>query len=236
MRATASLIDRIRGAGVSVGNLKEGMAIAENTSFEMPVRVTKNIRWDTRVNVGAYSLVHGPGELVACSIGRYCSIAPGSTIGANEHAIGWLSTSSLFENASLLQSPDVPLTRTGRAYSASINRIDIGNDVWIGQNCFIKGGVTIGDGAIIGGMSNVISDVPPYAIYGGNPARLIRYRFGHLLIHRLLQLSWWRFDLDQLLQFDFHRIEIAVEQLEAAVSAGLLNERRLGLLCVGAEQ
>lgn len=69
--------------------------------------------------------------------------------------------------------------------------IVIGNDVWIGQNVTILPGVHIGDGAIIGLNSVVGSDVEPYTIVAGNPAKVIRKRFDNQLIKLLLKLKWW---------------------------------------------
>lgn len=67
----------------------------------------------------------------------------------------------------------------------------IGNDVWIGQNAVILPGVYIGDGAIIGANSVVGSDVAPYTIVAGNPAKLIRKRFDDELIDLMLRFKWW---------------------------------------------
>lgn len=67
----------------------------------------------------------------------------------------------------------------------------IGNDVWIGQNVTIMPGVKIGDGAIIGTNATVASDIPPYSVAVGNPARVIRRRFDDETIDLLLRLRWW---------------------------------------------
>lgn len=67
----------------------------------------------------------------------------------------------------------------------------IGNDVWIGANAIILQGVTIGDGAIIAAGAVVTKDVPPYAIVGGVPAKVIKYRFSDEVILKLLQIKWW---------------------------------------------
>ena len=67
----------------------------------------------------------------------------------------------------------------------------IGNDVWIGQNAVIMPGVHVGDGAIIGTNSVVASDVEPYTIVVGNPARVLRKRFDDELIDLLLAFRWW---------------------------------------------
>lgn len=74
----------------------------------------------------------------------------------------------------------------------------IGNDVWIGQNVTILPGVLIGDGAIIGANSVVASDVAPYTIVAGNPAKLIRKRFDDELTALLLKFKWWDKPIDEI--------------------------------------
>jgi acetyltransferase-like isoleucine patch superfamily enzyme len=67
----------------------------------------------------------------------------------------------------------------------------IGNDVWVTQRTFVRSGVTIGDGAIVAAGAVVIKDVPPFAIVGGNPAKVLRYRFTPEQIEALLEIRWW---------------------------------------------
>ena len=69
--------------------------------------------------------------------------------------------------------------------------IHIGNDVWIGQDAIIMGGVRVADGVIVGAGSVVTKDFPPYTIVGGNPARIIRQRYTAPQIKRLLAVQWW---------------------------------------------
>ena len=69
--------------------------------------------------------------------------------------------------------------------------MNIGNDVWIATHVIIKDGITIGDGAIIGAGAVVVKDVPPYAVVGGVPAKVIKYRFEQSIINKLLVLQWW---------------------------------------------
>ncbi|MEQ9104570.1 MAG: Vat family streptogramin A O-acetyltransferase [Rhodothermales bacterium] len=74
----------------------------------------------------------------------------------------------------------------------------VGNDVWMGYESLVMPGVTIGDGAIIASRSVVTSDVPPFAIVGGNPAKVIRQRFSDTVIEALLELAWWDWDIEKV--------------------------------------
>jgi virginiamycin A acetyltransferase len=74
----------------------------------------------------------------------------------------------------------------------------LGNDVWIGYEVVVMPGVKVGDGAIIAAKSVVVGDVPPYAIVGGNPARLIRQRFGDEVVEGLLAIAWWDWDIGKI--------------------------------------
>lgn len=82
-------------------------------------------------------------------------------------------------------------------------RIEIGNDVWIGRGCFFKCNtpekpLVIGDGAVVASDSVVVKDIPPYAIVGGNPAQIIKYRFPPHVIESLLRIKWWNWTLDKI--------------------------------------
>ena len=81
--------------------------------------------------------------------------------------------------------------------------VHIGNDVWIGQNVLLKGGIRIGDGAIIAMGAVITKDVPPFAIVGGVPARVIRYRFSQSDIEQITQTQWWNKE-DQWLKCHAH--------------------------------
>lgn len=74
----------------------------------------------------------------------------------------------------------------------------VGNDVWIGYDAIIMPGVKIGDGAIIAASSVVGSDVPPYSIVGGNPAKLIRMRFADSIVQELLEIRWWDWSVERI--------------------------------------
>ena len=82
-------------------------------------------------------------------------------------------------------------------------RINIGSDVWIGRGCILKctnpqKPLVIGDGAVIAADSVVVKNVPPYAIVGGNPAQIIKYRFAPEVIEALLRIKWWNWSLDKI--------------------------------------
>ena len=74
----------------------------------------------------------------------------------------------------------------------------IGNDVWIGYEAVIMPGVKVGDGAIIAAKSVVVGDVPPYTIFGGNPAKYLRQRFDDQVIQALLEVAWWNWDIEKI--------------------------------------
>ena len=82
-------------------------------------------------------------------------------------------------------------------------RINIGSDVWIGRGCILKctnpnKPLIIGDGAVIASDSVVVKNVPPYAIVGGNPAKIIKFRFSEEVIEALLRIKWWDWSLDKI--------------------------------------
>ncbi len=125
-------------------------------------------------------------------IGSFVSIAENVIIAPSEHPLDKLSTSPYFYLLSGLKTIDDPKTITSPC--------NIGNDVWIGDNAFIKGGITIGDGAVVAAGAVVTKDVPPYAVVGGVPAKVIKYRFDEQTISKLIELKWWELP-DQVVKF-----------------------------------
>ena len=127
-------------------------------------------------------------------IGKFCMIASDVTFimnGAN-HLTDAITTYpfAIFGNA-------WANAMEGKNYPSKGN-IVVGNDVWIGYNATIMAGVTIGDGAIIGTNSVVTKDVEPYAIVGGNPAKLIKKRFSEDEIKDLLEIKWWDWEIEKI--------------------------------------
>ena len=127
-------------------------------------------------------------------IGKFCQIAAGVEFvmnGAN-HQMNAASTFPFYIFEGWEQ--EIPSTDVFSFKGDT----EVGNDVWIGQNATILPGVHIGDGAIIGASSVVASDVEPYSIVAGNPAKQLRKRFDSELIAILLELKWWELPIEQI--------------------------------------
>lgn len=122
-------------------------------------------------------------------IGSYCSIGSDCIIGMGTHPYDWVSTSPAFYSGR--DSIKLKLSHHQRA---PVKRVSIGHDVWIGAQCLIRSGVSIGTGAVIGMGSVVTRDVAPYMVVAGSPARPIRPRFDDNLVQRLLRSEWWALD------------------------------------------
>jgi virginiamycin A acetyltransferase len=91
----------------------------------------------------------------------------------------------------------------------------VGNDVWLGYQTVVMPGVRIGDGAIVGATSVVTSDVAPYAVVGGNPARPIRSRFDADDVERLLRIAWWDWPVELVTRHVRTIMSEDVDELEA---------------------
>lgn len=129
-------------------------------------------------------------------IGKFCSIAAGTRfiMGPANHRLSSVTTYPFHVFGGLWRR------RTPEHLSQLPFKGDtvIGNDVWLGRECVVMPGVKIGDGALVAAYSVVTRDVAPYSVVGGNPARLIRKRFGEELIALLLRLRWWDLPPDAL--------------------------------------
>jgi acetyltransferase-like isoleucine patch superfamily enzyme len=138
------------------------------------------------------------GEGAALTIGSFCSIASSITIflGGN-HRLDWITTfpfGHIFQEE--LGGADI------QGHPATKGDVIIGNDVWIGHGTSIMSGVSIGSGAVIAANSNVVKDVMPYEIVGGNPAKVIKNRFCKEITGLLLTLEWWSFPVEIIKQIN----------------------------------
>jgi len=140
------------------------------------------------VSIGDYSYIASSGIINETSIGKYCSIGPSVRIGLGNHpSEGIVSTHPSFFSTRRQSG----IVYADKNYTCETERIIIGNDVWVGANVLIKDGVNIGNGAIIGAGAVVVKDVASYAIVGGVPAKIIRYRFLPEEIVFLEEFKWW---------------------------------------------
>ena len=129
-------------------------------------------------------------------IGRYTCIANEVMTVAGNHPLSFASVHPAFYSTTQKLSYVKQNKFDDFHYLDSQQKISvvIGNDVWIGARATILEGITIGDGAIVAAGAIVTKDVPPYAIVGGVPARIIKYRFDEETIQKLLKLKWWEKD------------------------------------------
>lgn len=145
------------------------------------------------VAIGDYSYLGPCATAAHASIGRFCSIARDVSIGSGSHpSRGTISTHPAF----YLSRPAKGWSFASQDARIEYQHTTIGNDVWLGVRVVIRDGITVGDGAIVGAGAVVVKDLAPYGIYGGVPARLIRFRFAPERIEHLLRLRWW--DKDEM--------------------------------------
>jgi chloramphenicol O-acetyltransferase type B len=134
------------------------------------------------------------GEGASLTIGSYTSFAPGVKVFlGGEHRVDWVTTfpfNVLWNSANKFKGH--PKTK---------GDVLIGSDVWVGTEAIILSGVKIGDGAVIGARTVVTQNIPPYAIFVGNPGRLVRYRFDQAIIDRLLNIKWWNWPDEKIQKY-----------------------------------
>ena len=148
------------------------VSIAKNTSIWGP-------------NIQILSKIH------SIKIGSFCSIARDTTIYDYQHDFSKVTSYFIHKNIINGNVEDDIVSK---------GAISIGNDVWIGTGVQILSGVTIGHGAVIGANSTLVKDVPPYAIVGGVPAKILKYRFNEEEIAELLEMKWWDWDHQKIIE------------------------------------
>jgi acetyltransferase-like isoleucine patch superfamily enzyme len=146
-----------------------------------------------QIEIGLYSYggCFNPANIRAFTkIGRYCSFAENVYIYNANHPLAHKSTHPFF------YSPQFGYVKTEQIWRRGI---EIGNDVWIGQNAIILASVTnIGDGAVIGAGAVVTRDVPDFAVVVGNPAKVIKYRFSEETRRKIKNSQWWNKNIEEL--------------------------------------
>jgi chloramphenicol O-acetyltransferase type B len=156
-----------------------GSSFAIDTHYEAGCTIVE-------VSFGRHTFFGYDCFIINATVGSFCSLASNITIGGAAHPIAFLSTSPVF----LSHKDSVKTKFSHHDYLPQI-RTEIGHDVWIGDGAYVKAGVKVGHGAVIGMWAVVTKDVPAYAVVGGNPARILKYRFRPEVIEALLHWAWW---------------------------------------------
>lgn len=176
-----------------------------------------------RMRMASYSWSPFPRN---ATIGRYCSIANNISLFGLRHPIESLSSSSFMydPNFSMVQfleeKYDAVCPRVRNPQRAGL---EIENDVWIGRGASFAAGIKIHTGAVIATQSVVTKDVPPYAIVGGNPAKIIRYRFPQEIIERLLLSRWWEVNPAYFRNFNLSSPEEFLDAFESDIDPSIYD-------------
>lgn len=180
--------------------------------------------FDVCKKVGKYTyghlMVYRYDQRVMLEIGSFTSISAYNVkalLSSGGHFTDYITTYSLYQDFPFYEDsfpPEQPLNSKGDMI--------IGSDVWIGIETLLMPGIKIGDGAVIGAGSVVVKDVPPYAVVGGNPARVLKYRFHQDIIDELLKIRWWDWEDERIREAAPFLMSKNVEKFIKLVKAGKL--------------
>lgn len=171
--------------------------IGINSNFEGMNQIFQNTSFSGHLGFGSYIAY---GSDISGKIGRFTSIAPHVRCNNGVHPFTYpfVTTAPCFFSVNNFKQQNGSTFADKQLFDeykyADVDSrypIIIGNDCWIGENVFIVGGINIGDGAVVLAGAVVTKDIPPYAIVGGVPAKVIKYRYSQEDIDFLLRIKWW---------------------------------------------
>ena len=186
-------------------------AVVRDSQFGYDVYIGNNTNIYNST-VGDHTYFNSNCRVTDARIGKFCSFGSNVKIGIGSHPQNFVSTHPSFyaNNKGFKTFADKMYFKEERGL------INIGNDVWIGSDVSILNNINIGHGAIIALGSVVTKDVPDYAIVGGIPARIIKYRFSEEKIKSLLAIKWWNFNREKIqkIYIDFHDTELFIKKYD----------------------
>ncbi len=188
---TAKLLRKNKDKKLSIGYMSK----ITNSTYGKYVTVYNNCNVNN-VEFSDFIYIANNTKIYNAKIGKFCSIGSNVQIGLGKHPTNMVSTFPAFYSP----KAQCQISFTSKNQFIEEETIHIGNDVWIGNNVIILDGVNIGDGAIIAAGAVVTKNVDPYGIYGGIPAKLIRFRFTKEQIRQLLDIMWWNDDIEHIKQ------------------------------------
>ena len=171
--------------------------ISISSTFEGMNKIHSKTSFNGSLGYGSYI---GSNCCLSADIGRFTSIAPNVRCnpGIHPYTFPFLTTSPSFYSLNISHSQNGSTFATEQLFEemACYDKIrnvaiKIGSDCWIGEGVFIAGGVRIGNGAIVLAHAVVTKDIPDYAIVGGVPARILKYRYDIGVIKFLNKIKWW---------------------------------------------
>ncbi len=217
-------IQNFKDNGVEIFAHPGSKSIGDRVFFEPPC----SIKWIDifgDFSIGAFSYAVS-GYFTEVKIGRYCSFGENVQIGRGDHPINFTSTSPFFYENQKIFNLGKNFTDSDKYHQYKPTMppdgmllgkpkfTDIGNDVWIGHGAYIRPGIKIEDGVVIGAHSVVTKNIPAYSVVAGNPAKIVKMRFDDSIIERLLLKKWWRFAPWQLKEFKYHKVNDMLDQLD----------------------